>query len=523
MGASGRVSETTEEISVRRPLPLGLAMVIVALIAFGASAAGVDARATFGARTTADEPHYLLTALSIAEDGDLDVANQFRRHEYRPFHAVDLVPQARPTAGGRLVEPHDPLLPVILAAPMALGGWVLAKLTLCAIAGILAALTLWIAVRRFAVPVAPAACVVAVLAASAPLAAYGSQVYPEIAAALAVAGAVAALTGRLGRGGLAALALSVVALPWLSVKYAPVAVALAGLGLWRLARSHRGREAVGLAVGLVIATVAYLVVHRALYGGVTPYASGSYFVDGQLTVVGSHPDYAGRSRRIVGLLVDRDFGIAAWQPAWLLLVPALAALAARRPRGGAAIALPLAAGWFVATFVALTMQGWWFPGRQLVVVLPLAVLAIAWWAREGGRRLAAVLALGAVGVIAQAWVVVEGVRGDITWVVTLQDTANPLYRAWRTVLPDYLHTDAMTWVLHGAWTAAALAAAALAYRAATDAGPRRMGHASGRETTTRMRRRPGGWRRHPLHAGPTPVAHDLGREAGRGDRTGGRG
>ena len=39
----------------------------------------------------------------------------------------------------------------------------------------------------------------------------------------------------------------------------------------------------------------------------------------------------------------------------------------------------------MATFVALTMQGWWFPGRQLVVVLPAAVLAIAWWARGGGR------------------------------------------------------------------------------------------------------------------------------------------
>lgn len=446
-------------------------MILMALIAFGASAAGVDAPATSVAQTTADEPHYLLTALSIAHEGDLDVADQFRRGEYRPFHAPDLVPQARPTGDGRLVEPHDPLLPILLAAPMAAGGWVLAKLALCAIAGILAALTLWIAVRRFAVPAAPAAAVVGVLAASAPLAAYGSQVYPEIPAALAVAGAVAALTGRLGRGGLTALALSVVALPWLSVKYAPVALALAGLGAWRLARSRRAREAIGLAVGLGIAAVAYVVVHRALYGGVTPYASGSYFAHGQLTVVGSDPDYAGRSRRIVGLLVDRDFGIAAWQPAWLLLVPALGAMAARRPRGGAAIALPLAAGWFVATFVALTMQGWWFPGRQLVVVLPLAVLAIAWWARAGGRRLAVVLALGAGGMIAQGWVVVEGLRRDITWVVTLQDTANPLYRAWRTVLPDYLHPDAMTWVLHWAWTAAAVVAALAAYRAARDPAP----------------------------------------------------
>ena len=445
-------------------------MALVALVTFAGAAAGAGARATFGAQTTADEPHYLLTALSLAEDGDLDVSDEFRERAYLPFHALPLAPQARPAVDGALIEPHDPLLPVLLALPMAAGGWVLAKLVLCAAAGALAAVTLWIAVRRFAVPVTTAAAVVGVLSLSAPLAAYGSQVYPEIVAALVVAGAVAALTGRLGRGGLAVIALAVIALPWLSIKYAPVAAALACLALWRLARSRRVRAAVTLGAGLALAAVAYVVVHRAIYGGVTPYAAGAFFVDGQLTVVGSDPDYAGRSRRITGLLVDRDFGIAAWQPAWLLLAPALGAMAARRPRGSAAIALPLAAGWFVATFVALTMQGWWFPGRQLVVVLPLAVLAIAWWARGGGRRLAVALGLGALGVVAQAFVVVEAQRGDLTWVVNLQDTANPVYRAWRTVLPDYLDVTPATWVLHTAWTLAAIAAAALAYRSARN-GP----------------------------------------------------
>ena len=107
----------------------------------------------------------------------------------------------------------------------------------------------------------------------------------------------------------------------------------------------------------------------------------------------------------------------------------------------------------MATFVALTMQGWWFPGRQLVVVLPLAAIAIAWWVRGGWRRLISFLALGAVGVLAQAWMVVEGLRGDIAWVVNLQATANPLYRARREALPDYLSEDAGTWVLHWGWAA----------------------------------------------------------------------
>ncbi len=186
-------------------------------------------------------------------------------------------------------------------------------------------------------------------------------------------------------------------LPWLAVKYAPVAAVLAGLCLARLWREGRRGAVPVVAGGLAVAGVAYLAVHQVVWTGWTPYASADHFAaSGELGVVGFAPDYLGRSRRLIGLLVDRSFGIAAWQPAWLLAVPAVAALAARRPRGWAVLLAPLAAGWLVATFVALTMHGWWFPGRQVVVVLPAAVLAVAGWASTRRRRVA-VAALGAAG------------------------------------------------------------------------------------------------------------------------------
>ena len=79
---------------------------------------------------------------------------------------------------------------------------------------------------------------------------------------------------------------------------------------------------------------------------------------------------AGRAA-CIGLLVDREFGLAAWAPAWLLLAPALAALGAAAGRPGRSRwSVPALAGWFVATFVALTMHGWWWPGRQVVVIAP---------------------------------------------------------------------------------------------------------------------------------------------------------
>jgi hypothetical protein len=414
------------------------------------------------AQLTGDEPHYLLTAISIGEDGSLDVADEVAAGRFRAFHAADLDPQARPLPDGRLVEPHDPLLPALLAGPVAAGGWLAAKLALAALAGVLGALLVWIAVRRLAVSAGTAALVVVLLGASAPLAVYGAQVYPELPAGLAVAVGVAALTGRLRAGGLAALAAATIALPWLSVKYAPLAAALALPAFARLARPRRLVAASLLLAALGVGAAAFLVAHRAWYGGWTPYAAGDHFVGGELTVVGHDPDYAGRSRRLLGLLVDRTFGLAAWQPAWLLLVPAAAALLTRRPRGWPALALPLCAGWLVATFVALTMHGWWFPGRQLVAVLPLGVLALAWWACGSRGRLRALLGLGALGAATHVWLLAEGYAGGITLVVDFFDTSNPWYRAWRLALPDHMSPGPVDWVLTGVWTALVAAAAVYA-------------------------------------------------------------
>jgi hypothetical protein len=454
---------------------VGGTMLVVGLLGFLVAAAGIVVPATHGTRTTADEPQYLLTAISLATDHDLDIADELAEGRWRAFHALPLPAQTEPLPGGRQLSPHDPLLPLLLAGPVALGGWIGAKLAMAAMAGLLAALLVWTAVRRLGVPVASAALAAAVFACSPPLAVYGSQIYPELPAALAVLAAVAALLPPapsggptvLGPGGTVVVGGAVAALPWLGVKYVPVAAALALVACCRLGRGGQVRRALVLAGSLAVAGVAFVALHRWWYGGWTPYAAGDHFTAGELSVVGTRPDYLGRGRRLVGLLVDRGFGVAAWQPAWLLAVPALAVLARRRPPGWAALAGPLGAGWLVATFVAPTMHGWWFGGRQVVVVLPLAALAVAWWVGAGGRRRALLAAAGAAGVLAQLWLVADGAAGRVTWAVDPTATGDPLYRAWRLLLPDYLVMSSWSWVLHGAWLLA------LATWAAAAAGVRR--------------------------------------------------
>jgi hypothetical protein len=394
-----------------------LALVAVGIVTFVAALAALPARATYGARTTADEPQYLLTALSLWEDGDLDIADELREERWRAFHEAQLPEQTADLGDGRRLSPHDPGLPLVLAAPMGLGGWVAAKATLAAFAGVLAALLVWIAERRFGVSRRRAVAVVLAFSLAPPLAVYATQVYPELPAALAVTVAVAALTAERVRPWL--LGAAVVALPWLGVKYVPVAAALATVGVVRT-RSWR------LVGGLLLAGVGYVVAHRLLYGGWTVYAAGDHFVAGELTVVGNDPNYLGRARRLTGLLVDGSFGLAVWAPVFLAAAAAFVALLRRRPPGWLALALPAVAGWLTATFVALTMHGWWWPGRQVVVVVPCLVLATAWWA----RRLRAVVALGAVGVLSWAWLLAEVLGGRLRLVIDFDQTTFPLFRAW---------------------------------------------------------------------------------------------
>jgi hypothetical protein len=441
-----------------------LACTLVGLVTAAWAAIAIPARATYGERTTADEPQYLLSALSLAEDRDLYVDDEVATQRYRPFHAADLPAQAEELAGGRALSPHDPLLPAVLALPMGLGGWAAAKATLAALAGVLAALLTWAAHRRFAVPLAAAATVVLAFSATAPLAAYATQVYPELPAALATTVAVVALTGPLRRGGVAALGLAATALPWLGVKYAPVALVLVLLGLGRLWRDRRTRTLLALGAALAAAGVAYLVGHRVLYGGWTVYAAGDHFTGGEFEVVGTRPNYLGRSRRIVGLLLDGTFGLAVWMPGYVLAAPALAVLLDRRPRGWPVLLFPLAAGWATATWVALTMHGWWWPGRQVVVALPCLVLAVAWWVGASRPKLALVAAAGVVGAVNWMWLVVEVLRLRLRLIVDFDATTNPLVRAMRAVLPDDRAPTARDWLVQAAWVAALGVAAAAAVR-----------------------------------------------------------
>jgi hypothetical protein len=438
-----------------RPVATSLAVGVLATLT---ALVGIDARATLGARVTGDEPQYLLTATSLGEDGDLDISDELAARRFSPYHEVDLDAQTMPLdSSGRQVSPHDPLLPAIAAVPMRLGGWAGVKATLAMFAGLTAAVTTWVAIRRCAVRPAAAAIAVGAAFVGLPLAAYGAQVYPELPAALALICAVAVVTApqRTWRHDVAAL-VAVVALPWLAIKYLPVAAVL-GVALLVAARADRRR--LGLLAGsFAVAGALYLLAHRGWYGGWTVYAAGDHFAQtGELSAVGTQVNLLGRARRLAGLLVDRDFGIAAWSPVWLLAPLGLGLLARQRMPGRWVVLAAIGAGWLNATFVALTMHGFWIPGRQVVVVLPLAALGLAVLAARARAWAVAIGVLGALSALNWLWLAIEASTGRRTLIVDFAATAAWPYRALRPLLPDGLQPDATTMVLLVVWGGLALA------------------------------------------------------------------
>ncbi len=483
-------------------------MVGVGLVAMVVGSAGLGARATYGARVTADEPQYLLTAISLGEDRDLDISDEIADGRYRSFHEVPLNPQTVPLdATGRRVSPHDPLLPLLLAGPVLLGGWVGAKLFLLGVVGLTAALTLRFAVDRLGAPLVPASVVVAGFFATPPLATYGTQIYPATPAALAVIGGVVAVTGRPTRRGAMVAGLAVIALPWLAVKYVPVAAVLATAGI--VAHRRRvGRWPWTTVAVYVVAAIAYLALHRLLYGGWTAYATGDHFVDGELLVVGADPDYVGRTRRLIGLVVDRMFGIGAWHPAYLGLYPALVWLVVRRRPGWPVVLAAVGAGWAVATWVALTMHGWWWPGRQIVPVLPLVVAAMAAAVGTSRRLLAATSVASALGVVTWLILAWEASTGRLTLIVDFDDTASPWYRVWRLTLPDHQRMGPWDVVLTAGWVLLVVGLCVVVARRSGDARP------------TAIRGPTGGRSSAPIPAGVEPGDDRPGSPRGRQPRRG---
>jgi hypothetical protein len=407
----------------------------------------VAGRAQLQVGPRGDEPHYLMVADSLLRDGDLSLERDYANRRYTAFHDAPLAPHYRVRGkDGEIYSLHAVGLSILVLPAYAAAGYVGASVFLALLAALLAhELREW--VRALSGRDGLAEATGWVFALSPPLLFYVGLIFTEIPAALAVAyGLRRGRQTDLGPGGALAIGLAAAALPWLNVRYVPLAVLVVLHALWH---QRRLRSILALTVPGLASAAGVLLYHHALYGFFDP-----------RRVYGRRPELALSTLRegLPGLMLDQEFGLLVYAPVFVLAVPGLVALW-RRDRALTLTAVALVA---VVVFTAGSWHMWRGgfnpPGRFLVPVVAVLAVAVALlWERRG-------LTVGAALLVGWGlWVGFEG-AGQPRLVHRDRDDTAPLFRErsgaqeWTGLLPGYVLSDAHRDGLAALWGAALILA-----------------------------------------------------------------
>jgi hypothetical protein len=430
------------------------------LVLFAVYAGTIGLRAFDHSQYAGDEPHYLLTAKSLVEDGSVDLTDEYRSRAYREFYPRTLGPRGLLTHG-RLDEPHGLGFPLLIAPAFAVAGAKGAEVLLAAVAALAVLLGYRLALRVVPNPWALGATLAVGL--SPPVLAYSTAIYPEMTAAAILCGAAllalraAQRPTRRDAYGCCAL---IAALPWLEPKYLVPGAVIALYAFRKLRQARRPVLAVTALELIGFSAALYVGISEGLFGGPTPYSAA---VAGEGGVDANFPDaYLGRAYRLVALLIDREYGVVRWAPV-LALAGVGALVLWRERRSGLALAIPGLRGeesaallcgaaalaqFLVATFLSPTMFGFWFPGRHVVPAVLLTVPLVALGLRRAPR---VGTALALIGVAASLWLYLDVRLGDAGLAARLPDAPwGPLERAF----PLFTQGSTYPFVLAGVLVAA---------------------------------------------------------------------
>jgi hypothetical protein len=421
---------------IKMPRPAAFCLSLPAIIGLAVAALYVALLPTVNRawRSTGDEPHYLLAAHSLVMDQDFDLSNNYDRLDYLDFYiSRNLDRQIRTNQAGQQILNHQVGYPLLIAPAYALGGRFGVLLFQAMLGGLLAALTFKLAAAVSEDDRAALAGTLAVSLAP-PLFFYPFLVYPELPAALLTTGLLyGGVTRR--RAALVEITLAVpalAALPWLSRRFVPLALALALLLMWawrkpatsRIRFSLNSYVLPGLYPGL-FGLMAVLLSTAALAW----FSAGlTAPLRADITAPVDASMFWTRLGRGAGWLVDQQRGLLVFAPVMGLALWGVSPLLRRDRRW--VVFLPLLLSLAVTTLAGGFWTPWELGPRFLVVGLPALAgpLALAWRRfshRPGWLALAAAAAL-----VSAANTVVIFKNPDIAYKSSL-----PIYYGERLGLP----------------------------------------------------------------------------------------
>jgi hypothetical protein len=401
-----------------------------------------------------DEPHYLMVADSLWRDHDLGLESDYAQGRYRAFYDRPLAPHYRVRGKtGEIYSLHAIGLSLLILPAYVAGGYPAASFFMALLAALLA-LEIRGLVRAWTDSDALALGCGAFVAFSPPLVHYAGLIFTEVPAALIVAATLRRGTGGLHPRKALLLGAAVAFLPWLNVRYAPLAMILV---VFLLSTRPGLRATAALVVPSLASAIGVALYHFVLYGFFDP-----------RRVYGRRPEL---SLGIVpeglpGLLLDQEFGLLAYAPVFALALPGFFQLWRKDARRGVSALALVAVVLGTASTWPMWRGGFNPPARFLVPVIP--VLAVAAAARlSRGLNAGAALLIG--------WGLWTGLGGALEprLVHRDRDGTAPFFRAyagareWTALLPGYVLADPDRHRLSLLWTAALLAAVGVRPKAVT--------------------------------------------------------
>ena len=381
---------------------------------------------------TGDEPFYVMTALSIAHDGDLDETNNYAQGDYRSFYPPDPLPAGwqgwpsfprelppHPATSVRpgLYSKHGLGVVVLILVPYLLGGRLATILFLNLVAALVAANIVLLA-RRYGHGWLGAVALGLPLVFADPLMSYAYLIFPEIFAALAII--YAYRRGREARNTALqwlGVGLSLAILPWLHARFIPAVLGLVAILLAGWLREPSWRRRLAGLLPPACSAVALLTYYLAIYGKPFP----------------STEDHAGFNtppeivNAAFGLFLDEQWGLLIHAPIYLLTAVGLGVLWRTRRNdllALLAVALPYLA---LVAFYRVWWGEWGPAARYLAPLAPLAIAPLAAWAGQVRR----VVAVAAVGFLAlPGFAIMAGFLVAPQLMYNQPDGLNALFSSW---------------------------------------------------------------------------------------------
>lgn len=379
-----------------------------------------------------DEPHYLMIAHSLASDADLDLTNDYRdaaligggslepgTHAVvrdgrpRPVHDVGMPLLFAPIVrvAYAVAENAGAVLPARLMHAARINPSLLLRhqisLTMALLSGFLAR-ELFRLLRRIGGTPRQALLWALLFALSPPILSHAFLFFTEIPAALVTM----IVFRRLHENGVAtnahaAVAGALIGLLWLvHVRNAGLVLGFIAVAAWMVAgRRLPAQRFVVLVVAIAAMAAVRSAITYQLFGH--PLRTPHVFLGGAGDAIGTAREAVARGS---GLLFDREYGLLAYAPIYLIAGPGLWLLWRTQSQLAAAVAL-VTAGYVVPILLPQTnVYGWdggWSPAARflvpIVALLWVGVYFFATQARRAGRVIVVALVVLQVALDAYVW------------------------------------------------------------------------------------------------------------------------